>query len=135
MIPKEKLRIQGKEELVDLVYGLLIAVDKLTAEVQGLHEEVQRLKTPKNNGNSSLPPSHDLFRHKNQSLRETSDKKSGGQLGHKGETPLMSAIPNKIIEHWPDKKCPQCGKVHTGGPGLYRNNEQQGFCDCQKYIF
>jgi transposase len=117
MIPKEKLRIQGKEELVDLVYGLLIAVDKLTAEVQGLHEEVQRLKTPKNSGNSSLPPSHDLFRHKNQSLRETSDKKSGGQPGHKGETLLMSASPDKIIEHWPDKKCPQCGKVHTGGPG------------------
>lgn len=51
MIPKEKLRIQGKEELVDLVYCLLIAVDKLTAEVQGLHEEVQRLKTPKISGN------------------------------------------------------------------------------------
>lgn len=117
MIPKEVLRKQSKEELVDMVYSLLIAVDKLTAKVQELHEEVQKLKTPKNSGNSSLPPSHDLFRLKNQSLREKSDKKSGGQPGHKGETLVMSPSPDKIIKHWPDKKCPQCGKIHAGETG------------------
>jgi len=78
MVSKEELRKLNKEQLVDLVYDLLIRVDKLLAEVQDLKEEVKRLKTPKNSGNSSLPPSHDLFRFKNQSLREKSDKKSGG---------------------------------------------------------
>jgi len=116
MVSKEELRKLNKEQLVDMVYGLIIAVDKLTAEVQELREEVQRLKTPKNSGNSSLPPSHDLFRFKNQSLREKSNKKSGGQPGHKGETLLMSPNPDKTIEHWPDQKCPQCGKVHTNEP-------------------
>ena len=120
MDSKEELRKLDKEKLVDLVYDLLIRVDNLLAEVQvlkdevtDLKQEVKRLKTPKNSGNSSLPPSHDLFRFKNQSLRVKSDKKSGGQPGHKGETLLMSPNPDKIIEHWPNQKCPKCGKVHT----------------------
>lgn len=127
MVSKAELRKLNKEQLVNMVYDLLIRVDNLLAEVQilkeeakvlkaevqDLKEEVRRLKTPKNSGNSSLPPSHDLFKFKNQSLREKSDKKSGGQPGHKGETLLMSPSPDKIIEHWPDQKCPQCGKVHA----------------------
>lgn len=127
MVSKAELRKLNKEQLVNMVYDLLIRVDNLVAEVQilkeeakvlkaevqDLKEEVKRLKTPKNSGNSSLPPSHDLFKFKNQSLREKSDKKSGGQPGHKGETLLMSPSPDKIIEHWPDQKCPQCGKVHA----------------------
>ncbi len=115
MVSKAELHKLSKEKLVDLVYDLLIMVDKLTAEVQELREEVQRLKTPKNSGNSSLPPSHDLFRFKNQSLREKGGKKSGGQTGHKGETLLMSPTPDKIISHLPEVVCPGCGKVHRGG--------------------
>jgi len=117
MISKEELRKLDKEQLVDLVYDLLIKVDKLTAEVQELREEVKMLKTSKNSGNSSSPPSRDLFNFKNQSLREKSDKKSGGQPGHKGETLLMSPNPDKIIEHRPDQRCPQCGKIHADGQG------------------
>lgn len=117
MISKEELRKLDKEQLVDLVYDLLIRVDKLTAEVQELREEVKMLKTSKNSGNSSFPPSRDLFNFKNQSLREKSDKKSGGQPGHKGETLLMTPNPDKIIEHRPDQRCPQCGKIHVDGQG------------------
>jgi transposase len=113
MISKEKLRKLSKGELVDIVYDLLIKVDNLTSKVQELTDEVQRLKAPKNSGNSSLPPSHDLFRNKNQSLREKGDKKSGGQAGHKGETLLMSPNPDKIIEYRSNEKCPQCGKIHS----------------------
>ena len=130
MVSKEELRKLNKKQLVDLVYDLLIRVDNLLAEVQvlkeeakdlkqevqDLKEEVKRLKTPKNSGNSSLPPSHDLFRFKNQSLREKGNKKSGGQPGHKGETLLMSPNPDKIITHTPDGKCPQCGKFHSDEP-------------------
>lgn len=113
MVSKEELRKLNKEKLVGLVYDLLIKVDKLTTEVRELREEVKTLKTKKNSGNSSLPPSGDLFRFKNQSLREQSGKKSGGQPGHKGETLLISPNPDKIIEHRPNPKCPQCGKVHA----------------------
>jgi len=141
MVSKEEIRKLNKEQLVNLVYDLLIRVDNLVAEVQvlkqeakvfkeeanvfreeakvlraevqDLKEEVKRLKTPKNSSNSSLPPSHDLFRFKNQSLREKGDKKSGGQPGHKGETLLMTANPDSIIKHWPKEICPQCGKTHN----------------------
>jgi uncharacterized small protein (DUF1192 family) len=75
MVSKEELRKLSKEQLVDLVYDLLIMVDSLTAKVQILQDEINRLKTPKNSGNSSFPPSHDLFSLKNQNLREKSDKK------------------------------------------------------------
>ena len=133
MVSKAELRKLDKEQLVNLVYDLLIRVDNLLAEVQvlkqeakvfkeeakvlraevqDLKEEVKRFKTPKNSGNSSLPPSHDLFRFKNQSLREKGTKKSGGQPGHKGETLLMSANPDSVIEHYPNEICPQCGKTH-----------------------
>ena len=61
MISKEELRKHSKDELVNLTYDLFLKVDKLTSEVQELREEVKILKTPKNSGNSSLPPSHDLF--------------------------------------------------------------------------
>ena len=99
MISKEELRKLSKEQLVDLVYDLLIKVDALTAQVRILQAEINRLKTPKNSGNSSLPPSQDMFPKKNQSLREKSDKKPGGQPGHKGETLLMSPDPDTVIEH------------------------------------
>lgn len=116
MVSKEELRKLNKEKLVGLVYDLLIKVDKLTTEIMALREEVKTIKTKKNSGNSSLPPSGDLFRFKNQSLREKSDKKTGGQPGHKGETLPMSPDPDKIIKHLPEEVCPQCGKHHTDEP-------------------
>ncbi len=115
MVSKEELRKLDKEQLVDLVYDLLIKVDALTAQVKMLQAEVNWLKTHKNSGNSSLPPSQDMFRIKNQSLRKKSNKKSGGQPGHKGETLLMSPNPDTVIEHKPDKTCLRCGKIHSGG--------------------
>ena len=117
MVSKEELRKLDKEELVDLVYDLLIKVDALTRLAEALQEEIKRLKTPKNSGNSSLPPAQDLFRCKNQSLRGKSDKKSGGQTGHKGETLRMSPAPDKIVVHTPDAQCSRCGRIHTGEPG------------------
>ncbi len=96
MRSKEEIGKHSKDELVDMVYNLLIAVDKLTDDVKVLKEEIRVLKSTKN---SSLPPSHDLFKFKNQSLREKSGKKSGGQPGHKRETFPMSPNPDATIEH------------------------------------
>ena len=117
MISKEELRKKNKDELVDMVYELVIIVNKLTAEVKDLKEEVRMLKTRKNSGNSSVPPSQDIFRNRNQSLREQSNKKSGGQPGHKGETLLMSPSPDQTVQHRPDQICPRCGKIHYNKHG------------------
>ena len=112
MLSKEDLHKFGKQELVDFTYNLLLQVEKLINEVQELRDELKVYKNHKNSGNSSLPPSKDLFKLKNQSLREKSDKKSGGQPGHKGETLRMTANPDTIIKHVPGQKCPGCGEIH-----------------------
>lgn len=112
MVSKDELRKLDKEELVDLAHKLSLQVDQLTNKVKGSREEIGVLKNKKNSGNSSLPPSQDLFALKNQSLRGKTDKKSGGQPGHKGETLRMSANPDKIVQYFPDTKCPQCGVIH-----------------------
>jgi transposase len=113
MLSKDDLQQFTKEELVDFTYNLLKQIENLTREVQFLREEVRLNKNLKNSGNSSLPPSKDLFQSKNQSLREKSNKKSGGQPGHKGETLLMTPNPDKIIKHAPSQVCPKCGEIHT----------------------
>ena len=63
---------------------------------------MRRAKISKNSGNSSKPPSSDISCPKrNQSLRESSGKKAGGQEGHQGTTLLMSDSPDEIIELQP----------------------------------
>jgi transposase len=76
-------------------------------------KEGSTLKTRKNSSNSSLPPSQDIFQQKNKSLREKSNKKPGGQPGHKGETLRMSPNPDNVIEHKPNETCSRCCKIHS----------------------
>jgi len=82
---------------------------KLEKRIAYLEEELRKAKTNKNSSNSSLPPSTDISSPKrNQSLREPSSKKSGGQLGHKGTTLQMRDNPDEIIELNPNY-CSKCG--------------------------
>jgi transposase len=96
---------------------LVSRVDSLETENNTLREEVDRLNTrllkyenPKNSSNSSKPPSSDFPKQpRTQSLREKSDRKPGGQPGHKGNTLKMVDSPNIITEHKPNY-CTKCGK-------------------------
>jgi transposase len=113
MINRKGLKNKSKDELIDIICDLHTMVDSLTKTVKTLQDEVAQLKNPKNSNNSSLPPSHDLFQNKNQSLREKSNRKSGGQKGHKGKTLQMSSNPDSVVVHKPQPQCPQCGKNHN----------------------
>ncbi len=120
MLSKEELHKLDKNDLVEYSYDLGLKYDKLMAKVEGLIDEIKvlnvkikELSVKKDSSNSSLPPSHDLFHNKNQSLRVKSDKKSGGQPGHHGVTLLPTATPDIIMEHFPDERCPKCGKIHS----------------------
>jgi transposase len=69
----------------------------LEEKVACLLAQIQQLSIKKNSSNSSLAPSTDLFK-KTKSLRKPSNRKSGGQPGHKGHTLEMSATPDEIIK-------------------------------------
>jgi len=117
MIKRETLEALSKDQIIDLFIEFSNKVEKRFDEVQEdirvLKEENQRLKS-QNSGNSSRPPSHDFGRIPRQkSLRKPSNKKSGGQKGHKGTTLLQSPDPDHIIKHTPDVLCPDCGKIHS----------------------
>lgn len=80
-------------------------------EIEALKKELKHLKKPpKDSLNSSIPPSQDPYR-KAYSNREKSNKKSGGQKGHKGTTRMLSNDPDHEIPLRPIK-CPKCGGIH-----------------------
>ena len=83
----------------------LTALRKLIEQLQA---EIALLKGGKDSRTSSTSPSHDLGRSNKISLRVSSGKKSGGQLGHKGCTHLLSDTPDEIIDHHP-LACAHCG--------------------------
>jgi len=75
-----------------------------------LRSRIAELEHPKNSNNSSIPPSKDENRVKrNQSLREKSDRKPGGQQGHEGSMLKMTEHPDEVIKYIP-QYCECCGK-------------------------
>lgn len=74
---------------------------------QGVYIRDLEARLAKDSHNSSKPPSSDGLKRKTKSLRHKSGKKPGGQLGHRGETLHLVAIPDEVVEHWP-AVCPQC---------------------------
>lgn len=73
---------------------------ELLARVQEL--EARLANATKDSHNSSKPPSSDPLAHKRpRSQRRRSGKKAGGQLGHRGETLHLVALPDELVEHRP----------------------------------
>ena len=83
---------------------------KLRKENTVLKQRLSKYEYPKNSSNSSIPPSKDENRPKrNQSLREKTGRKPGGQKGRKGNTLKMVESPDIIEKHIPGF-CSCCGK-------------------------
>ena len=76
-------------------------------------------------GNSSKPPSSDGLAKKARvlSLRESSGRPSGGQVGHKGETLSMVLAPDIVIEHRAES-CTGCGVSLVDAAVVLRERRQ-----------
>ena len=88
----------GKEAVVDFILELVNRIEKLEAQIA------------KNSKNSSKPPSTDGFQRplRTRSQRKKTNKKSGAQKGHKGNTLRVIDNPD-IIEELELTICPCCG--------------------------
>src|SRR5258708_16336809 len=85
-------------------------ITTLEAENAALREQVQALaarvleleaRLAKDRHNRSKPPSSDGRKRKTKRLRQRSGKPPGGQLGHRGETLRLVAVPDAVVEHRP----------------------------------
>jgi len=84
-------------------------IDAQSCQIKNLETEIALLKNRKNSNNSHIPPSKDENRaKKNQSLREKTDRKPGGQPGHEGTTLECSNEVDEVIKHSPEF-CSCCG--------------------------
>lgn len=95
----------SKEELIALITALRAENAALKARIAELERRLGL-----NSSNSGKPPSSDGLKKpaRVRSLREHSDKKPGGQQGHKGETLRQVIDPNEVVDHYPSA-CSMCG--------------------------
>ena len=92
--PKIKIEfsIKKKDELKDLSY------EELLKYVEDLTDNIVQEKPKKNSNNSSIAPSSDIRKKKkNQSLRQKSGKKPGGQPGREAKTLHQSDQPDTVV--------------------------------------
>ena len=101
---------EGEESVVRLVRGLLERLNRLESEVKDLQGQIC-----KNSRNSSKPPSGDGFGKRTRSLRSPSERRSGGQSGHPGQTLEWQSEPDAVERH-PVTACSGCGTALTGVP-------------------
>jgi transposase len=86
-------------ELEALVAQLREQVDALVARNAAL--EAQVAQAQRDSRTSSKPPTSDGLARRTKSLRKKSEKKAGGQIGHRGEMLYLVATPDEIVEHRP----------------------------------
>jgi transposase len=89
---------------------LLKIIERLTARIAELEAQLA-----KNSRNSSKPPSSDGLKKKPapKSERETGQRSSGGQPGHKGETLEAVAEADEVVIHTVES-CPTCAHDLSG---------------------
>jgi transposase len=103
------------ESLITALQAQIIQQQTVIAALQARNAELER-QLGLNSGNSGKPPSSDGLKKKparTSSLRERSDKRTGGQKGHPGKTLSRVETPDATIDHFP-ATCSGCGGALTG---------------------
>ena len=103
-VPKftgEQLESLDKASLILLILELIHQIVQMAERIQALEDQLAK--------NSGKPSSSDGLKKKlaPKSLRESGQRPSGGQKGHKGETLEMVATPDHVEKH-SLAECPHC---------------------------
>jgi transposase len=120
LLNTDELRALDKESLIAMFVQLQELVQNLQEQLQEQKRKQEvleaelaqcRAQLALNSSNSSKPPSSDgLNKPQPKSLRQSSQKRSGGQKGHKGKTLDLAEQPDHVVEHKPDlSHCDVCG--------------------------
>jgi transposase len=90
-----------EEEIASLTAENARQREQIAALLERVQElEVRLANASKDSHTSHKPPSSDpLGRKRPRSQRRRSGKKPGGQLGHRGETLHLVALPDEVVEH------------------------------------
>ena len=102
--------------LVAFISTLMAMVDSIDSNIQDMNSDIKDLKkllisaTNKDSSNSSLPPSKDGYKkpNKSRSLRQSSGRKPGAQVGHKGNGLAKIAADETIVTNHYPKECLKC---------------------------
>src|SRR5215471_18089866 len=106
-------QLAQRDELIQQQQALLAEQNALIQhhgeQMSSLSEQLKALqdRLAKDSHNSHLPPSSDRFVRKPKSLRQKSEKQSGGQPGHRGSSLSWSSTPDEIIEQGVER-CEVC---------------------------
>jgi transposase len=105
----------NKKELMGLEKEAML--DILLTVITAQAEEIAELKAQigQNSGNSGKPPSSDGLKKPTVEPREKSEKKAGGQRGHKGHGLKVDREPNETIKIEPTE-CSECGASVVDAP-------------------
>src|SRR5260370_7438972 len=102
-------QLAKRDELIQQQQALLAehnaVIQHQGEQMNSLSEQMKALqdRLAKDGHNSHLPPSSDRFVRKPKSLRQKSEKPSGGQPGHPGASLQFSSTPDKTIQHQVDR--------------------------------
>ena len=97
-------QLAQRDEIIQQQQGLLAEqkglLQQMREQISGLGKQVKSLRDQcsKNSHNSHLPPSSDRFGRKPKSLRQKSERKSGGQPGHEGASLPWCSTPDEVVE-------------------------------------
>jgi transposase len=99
-----------KDELIQILLDRDRTIEELKKELEGLKHAVR-----KDSKNSSIPTSKEMIP-RTRSQREKSGKKSGGQVGHRGEHREYNPHPDSIVMV-EASHCTSCGASLEGIEG------------------
>lgn len=108
----------GAEDVAGLTHAQLVA---LVVELIAENKEL-KARLAQNSSNSSRPSSTDGYKKapvdpKQRSLRKRSGKKRGGQEGHGGARLEKVGVPDRCVEH-PPERCQECGGDLAGAESV-----------------